>query len=979
MTRFTKMLGTASVLALTAAGMAQAGEIVGRVTEATGDVGLEGAIVRIVETGQTVAAGRDGEFRFAAVPAGDYTLSISYLGAEVETRDVSLATDASQADLAIALGADVAVTDNILVVGQRGQLTSAINRQRAADGLIAVLSADAVDRLPDENVAEAARRAVGVNVLNDQGEGRFVSIRGIDPNLNTTTVNGVRLPSPEADARQVPLDVIDSDVLSSIVIAKSLTPDMPGDSIGGNIEIETLSGLDQDDRLLQFRVRGIYADIVEEYGYRGSLTFADNFMDGRLGVAFSVSDQSRDFGSDNVEVDGGWDFDESVPFPGEYELRNYDITRERTSYVFNLDLDASESTDLYLRTTYSQFSDQEYRARVENKFEDGVFNSALSGGNQAFVNGTPDDEYEVDRDIKDRLEEQTIYAVAAGGETVTGPWSLEYQVAYAYAEEAEPDRIDTDFRQEFDFGAFGIDITDSITPTLIFGDAASRDAYFDASAYEFDGLEFFNGIAEDDEWSGNFDLRRDTQFGRHYGYLQAGVSARIREKTFDGEMEAFDGFGPRDLLLSDFADSVEFGLDEFGTSADPFAIRDFFNANRSDFELDAIASAIDSVAEDYTAEEDVLAGYFMGSADIERLRIVGGVRVEDTQYDARGFEVLEQAIEVEVAGDQTGNAGAFIPAPSLPGDLIAEVIEAEYDAAADETAIEGDRVFTRGTTSTNDYTDWLPSLNLRYEASEQMVLRGAYYASISRPNLEQAAPRVIIEQDEDGDVEAEFGNPDLERQEAHNFDAAIEYYPNRDSVLSAGLFYKSIDNFIAGQTFEDITVNGVDIDEGFSFVNIEESDLLGLELNYQQALTSLPGLLQYAVIGANYTYVDSEATLPDGRTITLPLQSEQVGNLILGYDDGRFDLRAAVSYRSDYIEDLNEGGEGIDRIVDDHVQLDLSAKVDITDNLRAYLDFKNINDEPFVAVFRNAGRTVNSQYEEYGWQAQFGFRYTFGN
>ena len=803
MKRTALMLGAASVLTLAAAAAANAAEINGRITEATGDIGLQGAIVRIVETGQTTTTDRQGEFRFANVPAGEYTLEVSYLGAEEQTRQVELAFDDATVTTNFTLGGDVAVTDNILVTGQRGQLTSAINRQRAADGLVTVLSADAVDRLPDENVAEAARRAVGVNVLNDQGEGRFVSIRGIDPNLNTTTVNGVRLPSPEADARQIPLDVIDSDVLSSIVISKSLTPDQPGDSIGGNIEIETLSGLDQDDRMLQVRLRGIYADIVEEYGYRGAITFADKFMNDRLGLALSVSDQSRDFGSDNVEVDGGWDFDESVPFPGEYELRNYDLTRERTSVVFNLDFDASESTELYLRTTYSEFSDQEYRSRVESKFEDGAYDDAASGGNSFLVNGTADDEYEVDRDIKDRLESQTIYALAAGGETVTGPWSFEYQLSYAYAEEEEPNRIDTDFRQEFDFGSFGLDITDAIMPTLIFGDAASRDAFYDASAYEFDGLEFFNGIAEDNEWAGNFDVRRDTQFGRHYGYLQAGVSARMREKTFDGEMEAFEGFGPRDLFLSDFADTVGFPLDEFGPSPDPIAIREFFNTNRADFELDAIASAIDSVAEDYVAEEDVLAGYLMASVDIDRLRIVGGVRVEDTQYDARGFEVLEQAIEVDAAGDQTGNVTPFIPAPSLPGDLIAEVIEAEYDAGADETVIEGDRVFTRATTSTNDYTDVLPSINLRYEASDQLILRGAYYASISRPNLEQAAPRVIIEQDEDGDVEAEFGNPDLERQEAHNFDAAIEYYPNRDSVLSAGVFYKSIDNFIAGQTFDN--------------------------------------------------------------------------------------------------------------------------------------------------------------------------------
>jgi TonB-dependent receptor len=928
MKRLTTLLTATSAAALLAAA-AQAGEVTGRITESTGQVGLEGAIIRIVETGQTVASGRDGSFRFAFVPAGEYTVEVSYLGADAQTRELVLASDASTADLNFSLGGDVAVTDNILVVGQRGQLTSALNRQRAADGLVSVLSADAIDRLPDENVAEAARRIAGVNVLNDQGEGRFVSVRGIDPNLNTTTINGVRIPSPEADNRQVPLDVIDSDVLSSIVISKSLTPDMPGDTIGGNIEIETLSGLDQDNRLLQFSLRGIYADIVEDWGHRGSLTFADQFMDGRLGVALSISDQERSFGSDNVEVDGGWETGGSVPYPGEFELRNYDIVRERTSVVFNLDFDASESTNLYLRTTYSDFSDQEYRSRVENKFEDPDFLANSSGGG-AFFDASTGDPFEVDRDIKDRLETQEIYAIAVGGETFSGAWTFDYQLAYAYAEEAEPNRLDTDFRAEFDTGVFGVNVNDRIVPQVIFADAGAQNAYFDASNYEFNGAEFLNGKATDDEWSLEFNAQREMQFGRHFGYLQGGVQYRTREKGYDATTLVYgdfdDGSG-NDLTLASFNSTVDFNLGEFGPAANPFAVRDFFNANRSSFELDDTDTLFASAADDYSAEEDVFSAYLMGSVDIDNLRIVGGLRVEDTQFDTTGNQIDEDAETV--------------------------------------TAVSAE----------NDYTDWLPSVNLRYEANDQVILRAAYYASISRPNLAQTAPRIVI----DDDDEAEAGNPNLERQQAHNFDASVEYYPNDDAVLSAGVFYKSIDNLIA--TFVDTnpgTINGAAINELTTFANIDEADLLGFEINYQQALTQLPSVLRHLIVGANYTYVDSEATLSDGRDVTLPLQSENIFNLILGYDDGDLDLRAAVSYRDSYIDEFG-GAANEDRVVLEHTQLDVSAKYDVTDNLRLYADFKNIFDEPFVAAFRDSAGTLNSQYEEYGWQTQIGFRYTFGN
>lgn len=308
----------------------------------------------------------------------------------------------------------------------------------------------------------------------------------------------------------------------------------------------------------------------------------------------------------------------------------------------------------------------------------------------------------VDRDVKDRLQTQEILALAAGGETVTGPWTATYQIADVYAEESEPKRIDTDFRAKFDSGQFGLDLSDAITPTLIFGDGASQPAYFDPANSEFDGLEFFNGAAENEEWSGQLDLRRDTRFDQNSGHIQAGVNLRSREKSFDATMQAYDGFGPRDLTLAEVQRTVDFGLDEFGPAADPFARRPFFFANRSDFELDAVASAIDSIAEDYTAEEDVMAAYGLVSVDFDRLSLVAGVRVEETQFDATGFEGLDQAVEITLAGDQTGAFTGFIPAPARPGALEVDTVVAEYDAGADETEIEGDRVFSRGVAASQD-------------------------------------------------------------------------------------------------------------------------------------------------------------------------------------------------------------------------------------------------------------------------------------
>jgi len=393
------MLGTASVLAIAAAAAAHAGTIAGRVTDASQTVGLEGATVRIVETGQTATVAADGSFRIVGLEAGQYTLRVSYVGAETREIPVTLSSVTDTASPTITLGDDVAFVDNILVVGQRGALNSALSRQRANDGNIAVLTADAIGQFPDENVAEAARRAVGVNVLNDQGEGRFVSIRGMSPNLVSTSINGVRLTSPEAEDRQVGLDVIDADVLSSVVINKTLLPNMDGDSVGGNVEIETMSGFDVDELYLRARAATLYSDIEEDFGWRGGINFANNFLNGRLGVAGSLSYQQRVFGSESFEVDGGWETGESVPFPNEIELRNYQLTRERTTAALNFDYRVSNELSLYLRSTYSDFSDQEYRNRVEIKLEDADYDDTNSSGDLAVLTAS---EMEIDRDIKDQ-------------------------------------------------------------------------------------------------------------------------------------------------------------------------------------------------------------------------------------------------------------------------------------------------------------------------------------------------------------------------------------------------------------------------------------------------------------------------------------------------------------------------------------------------------------------------------------------------
>jgi hypothetical protein len=231
----------ATALAMPAASWA--GSLAGRVSDESGDNFLQSAEVELVELGRTTETGSDGSFRFADVPDGTYTLRIRYVGADSVEQQVAVTGDTRNPDLR--LSADDALMDEVLVVGQRASMSSSLSRQRAADGVENVLSRDSIGQFPDQNVAESLRRVQGVNVLNDQGEGRYVAVRGLDPDLNSSVINGVSLPSPESDTRSVALDTIAADLIESIEIKKSLTPDMDADTIGAVIEINTTSALDR--------------------------------------------------------------------------------------------------------------------------------------------------------------------------------------------------------------------------------------------------------------------------------------------------------------------------------------------------------------------------------------------------------------------------------------------------------------------------------------------------------------------------------------------------------------------------------------------------------------------------------------------------------------------------------------------------------------------------------------------------------------
>ncbi|ROQ21083.1 TonB-dependent receptor [Marinimicrobium koreense] len=928
------------LVALCAAVQAQStGAISGHVTDATGEFTFPDAEVRIEGQRRREVTGRDGSFRFNNVPEGQYELVSEYGGAMPERVAVTvIAGETAEVSIRIGGGSE---QDNanqlkgLLIDSQAAGQAAAINRRRRAPSVIDVLSSDSVGNFPDQNVAEALQRAPGLSVQRDQGEGRFVVIRGIDPSFNSTTINGMRIPGPEADSRAVNLDAISSDLVESVEITKAITPDMDGDAVGGNIEVKTLTAFDLGGRSGSVTVGGSYNTTNEETSPDISASYTDLFSIGdgedNLGIAFAVSQFDRDTVSDGIEG-APWEMTETpegneVNALLEGEQRDYVLTRKRTSVALNFDYRPTDTDEYYLRTMYSEFDDAETKEENIFKFEEGDI-EGLDADSGEFVGA----EYEKAHSDSNKIVEITSYSL--GGKNERNNWTFDYNLGYATAGEAGDLEITGETLAED--VAMGYDKSgDAQQPLLyVIGDQGSNASDFILESAE--GESVFN---EERELAVAFNAQRDVMFGEVPGFIKFGAKTRQREKENNIDISIYEDFGDT-YSIADFAQDSPVDYPprgDFGPAVDRDKYRDFFYGNRDNFELNAEDSLIDSAAEDYDIEEDINAAYVMAQAEFKRLTVIGGVRVEETDYAARGTQVTI---------DENVNDG-----------------EPQLNAFSDSKS----------------YSHVLPSLHLNYALQDNMAVRAALTSTIARPGFEAAGPWQIIEIEGSGDdIErvAETGNPDLEPLESTNFDLRWEYYPTGVSLMSAGFFYKDISNYfltanVAGEApFEAF-------DEVTQTINGGDAELYGIELAYIRQFDFLPGPWDGLLLDASYTFTDSESDLPERDSgIPLPGQSDHIASFALGYEKHGFNIRVAAAYRSEFFEETDDASDPMfDRYQDNHLQVDITSKYRINDMAQVYLNLVNINDEPLYAYWGSS--EFNSQYEEYGPTIEAGVRLDF--
>ncbi len=917
-----------------------AGQVVGTVADASGTRVLQSAQVTIVELGRTVEADAAGRYRFADVPAGRYTLRVLYTSADPV--DLPIVVDATGN-----LVRDVSVGErgDILVTGQRANLASSLSRQRGADGVESVLTRDSIGQFPDQNAAEAIRRAPGVNVLNDQGEGRFVAVRGLDPSLNAASINGVRVPAPEADTRSVALDVVASELIESIEIKKSLTPDMDADTIGASVEINTTSAFDRKKDLLAGSLEGSYNRYSGEVTPKGAVSFSTRITD-NFGISGGASYYLRKFETDNIEMDGWKTDDAGNGFADSVEYRDYDVRRLRTGGSLSLDWKPADSTRLYARGIYNRFTDQEDRRRLVFEFDEDPAISSVTGASFDSADGR----IRVERDLKDRFEKQTIQSYSVGGETNTGPWRLQYVAAWSRASELEGGSIDPIvFRRDFegeegDDLIVGFDYGDYKRPRFTIGGASASD-FANTAAYPFDSFDrTTRSRSVDREWNFRGDVTHTFALAEGTFDVQFGGKARLRKKSYDLAIDTFDGFDG-DFTLADVAGRQTYRLADLGPVVAKKGERGFLAGNADRFERDGLGSDFASLAEDYAVGEDIYSAYLLGRYQAGPLRLIGGVRMEHTRNDIRGNTVT-----------------------------------------LNEDGDDGEQLLVAPNMIRRSYTDWLPSAVARYEATPDVVLRAGVFKSLVRPSIGQLAPRFAIERDGD-DLEGAFGNPDLKPYRAWNVDAGVEWYFAKSSVLQAGFFAKKIKDYITTITFEgdDAPYNGVY--RGIAFteadipLNVGKARIRGVELAYSQVYSMLPAPFDGLLTNLNYTFNDAKGQTFDGDTgglrhIPLPASSRHTFNAVLGYEKGPISIRLAGTYRDKYLDEV-QAVAAEDRYVRQHFQLDASARYRIARGVQIFGEWVNINNAKYVA-YQNAPVTRRLlQYEEYSYTLKFGIRANF--
>lgn len=854
--------------------------------------------------------------------------------------------------------------DNSALVDEEGEIivdgtrpiaeseAAALRIQRLSDNLVSVLSADSVGRLPDQNIAQATGRLPGLAVERDQGQARYISIRGAPNYWTTLSFDGINVVSPEGrDAR---FDSIPSAIASQIIVSKAITPDMPGETVSGNVNIITRSAFDYPGMRAFGKAGGGIAELGDREEYEANLVLSDRWNVGGLGeigLLVSGSYYQRNMITDNFEID--WERVTQDQRQGagsrfwarETENKLYRLTRKNWSVSGRLDWRPDDDNEISLRSVYTIFTDFEARDNyifdMDDRQGDLVANSApcdvavnpsptTTGYADICIGNTPliGTVYGIDINQRATLRDfaQSIFTNTMEGKHTFGDSGLRFEWLGNYTRSR-------DDRSVVGEGRFNSPSTRTLRPTIAYdftnplrntpqlfntlqlsgptrfqrGAAVTAIDTFTKPLSEFRVADL---VDDTDAYTGRAILAYDTEFLGGNATFKAGFQYDQRTKQSVNEQ----------IQLTTAAQFSTIGapIDYNAFSIDlPFQGNIPMGYTFRYFDIDRVEQVADAaranfpftrlVDEDYEVRETIYAGFLMGTLRYDWGSIVGGVRVE----------------RVENRGIATGI-----------------------------TAESADTLF-------------FPSLHVNYNVSENGKFRIGYTTGAARADYDLLRPNVQIN---DANETISGGNPAIRPERSWGLDSYLEWYIMPQGFMSIGVFYRDVRDvlYTDRRTFNSDALNFGGVDRsGYIFsgiANAGEGRIIGVEMAAQLQLEpftedlGLPGWMGGFGITANLTLNDSEATKPafgtgataiPARTVRLPGTSDVVYNIGGYYEKYGFSARLQYQRRSTWLDgianDLTDAGDTY-WAADD--EMDFSMRYAFNRNFEIYFDASNLLDQP---------------------------------
>src|SRR6267154_468317 len=347
---------------LPAAAQEGKGSITGTVKDSSGGA-LKGALVELQPTAKRAVSDDQGQFKITDVPVGQYTLTASYVGLTNFTTTMNVS--AGQAAMVDAVLNVAGVSDQVVVTAERIQgEAEAINIERTADDIVQVLPLSVIRSLPNTNIADAVGRLPSVTLERDEGEGKYIQIRGTEPRLSNFTINGVNIPSPEPGIRNIKLDVIPSAIVDRIEVFKTLSANQDADAIGGSVNLVTKTASEKPS--ISLEGNGGYTPIQNGRwldSFNGSV--GQRFGEAKkFGVMFGGTYDWNGRGIDDTEPAEGPFSPTSGPNVGKtftytngQDIREYQYYRTRYGFATGLDYRLSPASTLYAKGVFSDFRD----------------------------------------------------------------------------------------------------------------------------------------------------------------------------------------------------------------------------------------------------------------------------------------------------------------------------------------------------------------------------------------------------------------------------------------------------------------------------------------------------------------------------------------------------------------------------------------------------------------------------------------------